>query len=44
MMNLAVRIVAIVLVVAFAGSGLMKLFVPKYKLVNSGQGWLPSSS
>jgi uncharacterized membrane protein YphA (DoxX/SURF4 family) len=39
MMSLALWIVAIVLAVAFAGSGLMKLFVPKDKLVNSGQGW-----
>ena len=38
-MNLALWIVAIVLAVAFAGSGLMKLAVPKDKLVNSGQGW-----
>jgi uncharacterized membrane protein YphA (DoxX/SURF4 family) len=39
MMSLALWIVAIVLAVAFAGSGLMKLVVPKDKLVNSGQGW-----
>ena|ERR1700731_2213858 len=38
-MNLALWIVAIVLAAGFAGSGLMKLFVPKDKLVNSGQGW-----
>jgi uncharacterized membrane protein YphA (DoxX/SURF4 family) len=38
-MNLALWIVAIVLAVAFAGSGLMKLAVPKDKLVTSGQGW-----
>jgi hypothetical protein len=38
-MNLALWIVAIVLAAAFAGSGLIKLFVPKDKLVNSGQGW-----
>jgi uncharacterized membrane protein YphA (DoxX/SURF4 family) len=38
-MNLALWIVAIVLAVAFAGSGLMKQFVPKDKLVTSGQGW-----
>jgi uncharacterized membrane protein YphA (DoxX/SURF4 family) len=38
-MNLALWIVAVVLAVAFAGSGLMKLFVPKDKLVTSGQGW-----
>jgi DoxX-like family len=30
---------AIVLAAAFAGSGLMKQFVPKDKLVTSGQGW-----
>jgi uncharacterized membrane protein YphA (DoxX/SURF4 family) len=38
-MNLALWIVAITLAVVFAGSGLMKLFVPKDKLVTSGQGW-----
>jgi uncharacterized membrane protein YphA (DoxX/SURF4 family) len=38
-MNLALWIVAIVLAASFAGSGLMKLLVPKDKLVNSGQGW-----
>jgi uncharacterized membrane protein YphA (DoxX/SURF4 family) len=38
-MNLALWIVAIVLAVAFAGSGLMKLVVPKDKLVTNGQGW-----
>jgi uncharacterized membrane protein YphA (DoxX/SURF4 family) len=38
-MNLALWIVAIVLAVAFAASGLMKQFVPKDKLVTSGQGW-----
>jgi uncharacterized membrane protein YphA (DoxX/SURF4 family) len=38
-MNLALWIVAIVLAVAFAGSGVMKLAVPKDKLVTSGQGW-----
>ena len=38
-MNLALWIVAIVLAAAFAGSGLMKLSVPKDKLVKSGQGW-----
>jgi uncharacterized membrane protein YphA (DoxX/SURF4 family) len=38
-MNLALWIVAIVLAVAFAGSGLMKQFVPKDKLVTSGQAW-----
>jgi uncharacterized membrane protein YphA (DoxX/SURF4 family) len=38
-MNLALWIIAIVLAVAFAGSGLMKLVVPKDKLVNAGQGW-----
>ena len=38
-MNLALWIVAIVLAAAFAGSGLMKQFVPKDKLVTSGQGW-----
>jgi uncharacterized membrane protein YphA (DoxX/SURF4 family) len=38
-MNLALWIVAIVLAVAFAGSGLMKQFVPKDKLVTAGQGW-----
>ena len=38
-MNLALWIVAIVLAVVFAGSGLMKQFVPKDKLVAAGQGW-----
>jgi uncharacterized membrane protein YphA (DoxX/SURF4 family) len=38
-MNLALWIVAIVLAASFAGSGLMKLLVPKDKLVSSGQGW-----
>jgi uncharacterized membrane protein YphA (DoxX/SURF4 family) len=38
-MNLALWIIAIVLAVAFAGSGLMKLVVPKDKLVTAGQGW-----
>jgi uncharacterized membrane protein YphA (DoxX/SURF4 family) len=38
-MNLALWIVAIVLAVVFIASGLMKQFVPKDKLVTSGQGW-----
>ena len=38
-MNLALWIIATVLAVAFAGSGLMKLVVPKDKLVTAGQGW-----
>jgi uncharacterized membrane protein YphA (DoxX/SURF4 family) len=38
-MNQALWIVAIVLAASFAGSGLMKLLVPKDKLVSSGQGW-----
>ena len=38
-MNLALWIVATVLAASFAGSGLMKLLVPKDKLVSSGQGW-----
>ena len=38
-MNLALWIVANVLAAGFAGSGLMKLLVPKDKLVSSGQGW-----
>ena len=38
-MNLALWIVAAFLAAAFAGSGLMKLFVPQDKLVKSGQGW-----
>jgi uncharacterized membrane protein YphA (DoxX/SURF4 family) len=38
-MNLALWIIAIVLAVAFAASGLMKQFVPKDKLVTSGQSW-----
>jgi uncharacterized membrane protein YphA (DoxX/SURF4 family) len=38
-MNLALWILVIVLAASFAGSGLMKLSVPKDKLVKSGQGW-----
>lgn len=38
-MNLALWIVAIVLAAGFTGSGLLKLLVPKEKLVSSGQGW-----
>jgi uncharacterized membrane protein YphA (DoxX/SURF4 family) len=38
-MSLALWIVAIVLAASFAGSGLLKLFVPKDKLVKFGQGW-----
>jgi uncharacterized membrane protein YphA (DoxX/SURF4 family) len=38
-MNLALWVVAIVLAAVFVGSGLMKLLVPKEKLVTSGQGW-----
>jgi uncharacterized membrane protein YphA (DoxX/SURF4 family) len=38
-MNLALWVVAIVLAAVFAGSGLMKQFVPKDKLVTAGQGW-----
>lgn len=38
-MNLALWIIAIVLAVVFAASGLMKQVVPKDKLVTSGQGW-----
>jgi uncharacterized membrane protein YphA (DoxX/SURF4 family) len=38
-MNSALWIVAIVLAVVFAGSGLMKLLVAKDKLAKAGQGW-----
>jgi uncharacterized membrane protein YfcA len=38
-MNLALWIVAGALAASFAGSGLMKLVVPKDKLVSAGQGW-----
>src|ERR1700761_9623834 len=38
-MNQALWIVAIFLAASFTGSGLMKLLVPKDKLVSSGQGW-----
>src|SRR5271169_5038022 len=38
-MNSALWIVAIVLAASFTGSGLMKLAVPKDKLVKAGQGW-----
>jgi uncharacterized membrane protein YphA (DoxX/SURF4 family) len=37
--NLALWIVAGVLAATFAGAGLMKLLVPKEKLVNAGQDW-----
>jgi DoxX-like family len=37
--NLALWMVAIGLAVGFAASGLMKLLVPKDKLVKFGQGW-----
>lgn len=36
---MALWIVAIVLAAVFAGSGLLKQFVPKDKLAASGQGW-----
>jgi len=38
-MNLALWIVTIALATVFTGSGLMKLLMPKDKLVESGQGW-----
>src|ERR1700739_3858430 len=38
-MNLSLWIVAMFLAAVFAASGLMKLLVPKEKLVNVGQGW-----
>jgi uncharacterized membrane protein YphA (DoxX/SURF4 family) len=38
-MNMALWIVAIVLAVAFAGSGLLKLVRSKDQLVTSGFGW-----
>ena len=38
-MNLALWIVAIVLAAVFTGSGLVKLVVPKDKLITAGQGW-----
>ncbi len=38
-MNITLWIVAIALAVAFLGTGLMKQFVPKEKLITSGQGW-----
>jgi len=38
-MNLPLWIVAIVLAATFTGSGLLKLLVPKDKLVTFGQGW-----
>ncbi len=43
-MNLALWIVANILAVAFAGSGLMKQFVPKDELDTSGQGWAQDHS
>lgn len=43
-MNLMLWIFAGVLAFAFAGSGAMKLFVPKDKLVKSGQGWAENVS
>ena len=38
-MNIVLWIIAIVLAVAFAGAGLMKLTQPKEKLAASGMGW-----
>jgi uncharacterized membrane protein YphA (DoxX/SURF4 family) len=38
-MNTALWIVAGVLAFVFVGSGALKLFVPKDKLVAAGQGW-----
>jgi uncharacterized membrane protein YphA (DoxX/SURF4 family) len=38
-MNLALWIIAIVLAVGFAASGLMKIFRSKEQLVGSGMGW-----
>jgi hypothetical protein len=38
-MNLTLWIIALVLAVVFAASGPMKQFVPRDKLVASGQGW-----
>jgi uncharacterized membrane protein YphA (DoxX/SURF4 family) len=38
-MNLTLWVIAIVLAVVFAASGLMKQMVPKDKLVTAGQGW-----
>ena len=38
-MNLTLWIIAGVLAAVFAASGVMKLAVPKDKLVTSGQGW-----
>src|SRR6202008_4284790 len=38
-MNMALWVVAIVFTAGFTGSGLMKLSVPKDKLVKAGQGW-----
>ena len=43
-MNLALWIIAGVLAVLFAGSGLMKLVVPKDRIVASGQGWAQNVS
>lgn len=42
-MNLALWIIAIVLAVAFAASGLMKQVVPKDKLVTAGQDFSPTT-
>ena len=38
-MNLALWVIAIVLAVAFAASGLMKIFRAQQQLVASGFGW-----
>jgi uncharacterized membrane protein YphA (DoxX/SURF4 family) len=43
-MNLALWIIAIVLAVGFAASGLMKIFRTKEQLVASGFGWAQDSS
>jgi uncharacterized membrane protein YphA (DoxX/SURF4 family) len=37
--NIVLWIIAVVLAVAFAGAGLMKLAQPKEKLAASGMGW-----
>lgn len=43
-MNMALWIIAGILAVVFAGCGLMKLVLPKDRLVASGQGWAESYS
>jgi hypothetical protein len=44
MMNLTLWIIAAVLAVVFAGSGALKLIVPKDRLAEAGQDWVETVS